>query len=118
MQNTAAMYEKFVDEYGSEDAVRKYTTGTAGYGITYLLRNEYARIYLEVVGSLRTSAARPLRLLEFGCGGGMNITRFFRFWNRRTSLWRAHMGRTSRLAWCKLRSRKPRSFSHRNLRRN
>ena len=76
MQNTAAMYEKFVDEYGSEDAVRKYTTGTAGYGITYLLRNEYARIYLEVVGSLRTSAARPLRLLEFGCGGGMNITRF------------------------------------------
>jgi SAM-dependent methyltransferase len=76
MQKTAAMYEKFVDEYGSEDAVRKYTTGTAGYGITYLLRNDYARVYMNVVDSfLRIPAAGPLRLLEFGCGGGMNITR-------------------------------------------
>jgi len=70
------MYEKFVEEYGSEDAVRKYTTGTAGYGITYLLHNDYARTYLDVVNSsLRNAPARPLRLLEFGCGGGMNITR-------------------------------------------
>ena len=76
MEKTGPMYEKFLDEYVSEDAVRKYTTETAGYGITYLLRHQYARIYLEVVDSyLRTSTARPLRLLEFGCGGGMNITR-------------------------------------------
>ena len=76
MEKTGQMYEKFLDEYVSEDAVRKYTTETAGYGVTYLLRNDYARIYLNVVDSyLRTSAARPLRLLEFGCGGGMNITR-------------------------------------------
>jgi SAM-dependent methyltransferase len=76
MEKTRLLYEKFLDEYVSEDAVRKYTTQTAGYGITYLLRNEYARIYLNVVEScLRTSNSRPLRLLEFGCGGGMNITR-------------------------------------------
>ncbi len=75
MQNTAEMYEKFVDEYTSEDAVRKYTTETAGYGITYLLSHDYARIYLDVVEALRTKPVRPLRLLEFGCGGGMNITR-------------------------------------------
>jgi SAM-dependent methyltransferase len=76
MEKTGLMYEKFLDEYVSDDAVRKYTTETAGYGITYLLRNDYARIYLNVVDSyLRTSTARPLRLLEFGCGGGMNITR-------------------------------------------
>jgi SAM-dependent methyltransferase len=76
MEKTGLMYEKFLDEYVSDDAVLKYTTETAGYGITHLLRNEYARIYLNVVDScLGASPARPLRLLEFGCGGGMNITR-------------------------------------------
>jgi SAM-dependent methyltransferase len=76
METTGQIYEKFVDEYTSEDAVRKYTTGTAGYGITYLLRNDYARIYLNAINSyLPTSASGGLRLLEFGCGGGMNITR-------------------------------------------
>jgi SAM-dependent methyltransferase len=76
MEQTGQLYEKFLDEYVSEDAVRKYTTETAGYGITYLLGNDYARIYLDTIECyLRTSTARPLRLLEFGCGGGMNITR-------------------------------------------
>jgi SAM-dependent methyltransferase len=74
MENTEQINEKFIEEYTSEDAVRKYTTGTAGYGINYLLRNDYAKIYLSVVDSyLKTSPARPLRLLEFGCGAGMNI---------------------------------------------
>ena len=74
MEKNAEIYDKFLEEYGSEDAVRKYTTGTAGVGISYLLRNDYARVYLDAVDSyLRTSPLRPLRLLEFGCGGGMNI---------------------------------------------
>lgn len=74
MENTEQINEKFLEEYGSEDAVRKYTTGTAGYGINYLLRNDYAKVYLQAVNSyLRTAPSRPLRLLEFGCGGGMNI---------------------------------------------
>lgn len=76
MEKTGVMYEKFLDEYVSEDAVRKYTTLTAGYGITHLLRHEYARIYMNAVDTyLHPSMSRPLRLLEFGCGGGMNITR-------------------------------------------
>ncbi len=67
-------YDKFLEEYGSEDAVRKYSKGTAGYGIDYLLRNDYASVYLSAVDSyLQTSPPRALRLLEFGCGGGMNI---------------------------------------------
>jgi SAM-dependent methyltransferase len=74
MEKTEQIYEKFLDEYGSENAVRKYTTGTAGFGIGYLLRNDYARVYFNVVDTyLRNPAARPLRVLEFGCGGGMNI---------------------------------------------
>jgi SAM-dependent methyltransferase len=74
MQKTAEAYEKFLEEYVSEDAVRKYTSGTAGFGINYLLRNDYGRVYLRAVDSyLRTSPQRPLRLLEFGCGAGMNV---------------------------------------------
>lgn len=74
MEKTEQINEKFLEEYGSEDAVRKYTTVTAGFGISYLLRNDYARVYLNAVDSyLRASPSRPLRLLEFGCGAGMNI---------------------------------------------
>jgi SAM-dependent methyltransferase len=74
MPNTVELNERFQEEYGSEDAVRKYTKATAGFGISYLLRHDYADVYLRAVDSyLRTSPARPLRLLEFGCGAGMNI---------------------------------------------
>lgn len=74
MEKSDQINEKFLEEYGSEDAVRKYTTGTAGFGINYLLHNDYAKVYLNAVNSfLETSPPRPLRLLEFGCGAGMNI---------------------------------------------
>jgi SAM-dependent methyltransferase len=74
MENGEQIYDKFLEEYGSDDAVRKYTAGTAGFGINYLLCHDYAKVYLSAVGShLQTSPPRPLRLLEFGCGGGMNI---------------------------------------------
>jgi SAM-dependent methyltransferase len=76
MAETNQMYGRFLDEYVSEQAVRKYTTQTAGFGINYLLRHDYARIYLKAVRTYLTgSNARSLRLLEFGCGGGMNLTR-------------------------------------------
>ena len=74
MPKTAEMYDKFQEEYGSQAAVRKYSPATAGFGINYLLRHDYADVYLRVINSyLRTSPPRPLRLLEFGCGAGMNI---------------------------------------------
>jgi SAM-dependent methyltransferase len=74
MQNTDQINEKFFEEYVSEDAVRKYTPGTAGFGINYLLRNDYAKVYLGAIDKyLKVSPPRPLRLLEFGCGAGMNI---------------------------------------------
>lgn len=74
MEKGEQIYDKFLEEYVSDDAVRKYTTETAGFGINYLLRNDYAKVYLGAVESyLRTSPPHPLRLLEFGCGGGMNI---------------------------------------------
>ena len=84
MQKTAQINDKFLEEYVSDDAVRKYSAGTAGYGINYLLQNDYANVYLGVVDShLRTSSDRPLRVLEFGCGAGMNIIEIVSLLERR-----------------------------------
>ena len=74
MEKTEQINEKFIEEYGSDDAVRKYSPGTAGFGINYLLQNDYANVYLDAVNSyLRTTPQRPLRMMEFGCGAGMNL---------------------------------------------
>jgi len=75
MGNTEQINEKFLEEYGSADAVRKYNHGTAGFGINYLLRNDYGQS-LSHTPSIPTCG--PHRhvlcvLLEFGCGAGMNI---------------------------------------------
>jgi SAM-dependent methyltransferase len=70
----AAHNEAFLAEYSTESAVRKYAKHTAGLGINYLLDHEYGDIYRRV---LREYIAAPLtdgiRLLEFGCGAGMNL---------------------------------------------
>jgi SAM-dependent methyltransferase len=74
--NTSELIKSFSDEYESEDAIRKYSTETAGHGIGYLLEHEYAKVYLEAIRRhLKTSPRRPLRVLEFGCGAGMNLIR-------------------------------------------
>ena len=73
MVSTDQMDKSFLDEYNSQDAILKYSTNTAGHGVNYLIQHEYARIYDEAIDTcLRTSRA-PLRLLEFGCGAGMNL---------------------------------------------
>jgi SAM-dependent methyltransferase len=66
--------DTYLQEYSSDDAIRKYTSQTAGYGISYLLENDYAEVYLTAISQfLEVPASTPLKLLEFGCGGGMNI---------------------------------------------
>jgi len=69
------MRDVFLEEYSTADAVRKYIRRTAGSGIEYLLDHDYADIYLDVITNyiLDTAKCTGLRLLEFGCGGGMNI---------------------------------------------
>jgi len=73
------MFDSFVDEYNSNDAILKYSKHTAGYGINYLLRKDYADRYLKVIKSngflLKGSG---LRILEFGCGAGMNLINLVR----------------------------------------
>ena len=60
--------------YTSEEAILKYTKATAGSGISYLLDNDYKHVYLEALELLpREVRQQGIRMLEFGCGGGMNL---------------------------------------------
>jgi SAM-dependent methyltransferase len=67
------MQRVFLDEYTSRDAILKYSTRTAGHGVNYLIGHEYARVYDRAIQMCRRTSTAPLRLLEFGCGVGMNL---------------------------------------------
>ena len=67
----------FIDEYASHDAVLKYTRATAGFGISYLLDHDYKDIYCQALGRLPALIKGPgIRVLEFGCGAGMQLIHF------------------------------------------
>jgi SAM-dependent methyltransferase len=72
--NTYSDTDSFFREYTSQDAILKYTKATAGFGISYLLDHDYKNVYLQALALLPPDMKRgPLRMLEFGCGGGMNL---------------------------------------------
>ena len=74
-QEASRLTASFLQEYNSEDSIRKYTRKTAGYGISYLLGHEYGRIYLDCIEKHVSKSRQQagLRIWEFGCGGGMNL---------------------------------------------
>ena len=64
----------FLDEYTSQDAILKYTRATAGFGISYLLDHDYRDVYFWALAHLPDNVkSRGISVLEFGCGGGMNL---------------------------------------------
>ena len=72
--NPSSDTDSFFREYTSQDAILKYTKATAGFGISYLLDHDYKKVYLQALALLPVEMKRgPLRILEFGCGGGMNL---------------------------------------------
>jgi SAM-dependent methyltransferase len=72
--NTSTETDTFFQEYTSQDAILKYSRTTAGFGISYLLDHDYKAVYLEALGQLSPEVRqRGIRLLEFGCGAGMNL---------------------------------------------
>ena len=73
MITSEQMNRSFVDEYNSPDAIVRYSTTTAGHGVNFLLEHEYARIYDAAIATCRQTSTAPLRVLEFGCGAGMNL---------------------------------------------
>ena len=80
---TASISDSFFREYTSQEAILKYTRATAGYGIGYLLDHDYKAIYLEAVDALPPETTRRgIRILEFGCGGGMNLVHLISVFER------------------------------------
>jgi SAM-dependent methyltransferase len=71
----AALNKEFLREYSSEKSIRKYTRETAGNGITYLLHHDYGKVYSEILKNYipESRKRKGIRVLEFGCGGGMNL---------------------------------------------
>lgn len=69
------LQQAFLKEYSAEKNIRRYMKKTAGHGIGYLLEHDYTNIYLEVIDKyiLKAKTGKGLRLLEFGCGAGMNL---------------------------------------------
>jgi SAM-dependent methyltransferase len=66
--------EKFFREYTSHGEILKYTKATAGFGINYLLEHDYKTVYLNALNFLpQQTREGGIRILEFGCGGGMNL---------------------------------------------
>jgi SAM-dependent methyltransferase len=75
--------DAFFREYTSADAITKYTRATAGYGISYLLDHDYKAVYLNALAFLPLEIRqRGIRILEFGCGGGMNLVHLIAVLNR------------------------------------
>jgi SAM-dependent methyltransferase len=74
-EDTARLRASFLEEYSSDESIRKYSRKTAGDGISYLLDHEYGRIYLESIEkyALKAKLKTGIRLWEFGCGAGMNL---------------------------------------------
>ncbi len=71
---TTTENDPFFREYTSQDAIATYSRKTAGCGINHLLDHDYKEIYLEALGLLPSAVRqRGIRVLEFGCGAGMNL---------------------------------------------
>jgi len=66
--------DAFWVEYTSQEAIAKYSRRTAGAGINYLLNHDYADKYRQALQLVSPELKRQgIRLLEFGCGAGMNL---------------------------------------------
>lgn len=75
--------DSFFREYTSQEAILKYTRATAGFGISYLLDHDYKNVYLQALALLPAGMkSGPLRILEFGCGGGMNLLHLLKVLSR------------------------------------
>jgi len=71
---TTTTNDAFLAEYTSRNAIFTYSRATAGLGISYLLDHEYRDVYLQALRLLPGGVLEQgIRVLEFGCGAGMNL---------------------------------------------
>lgn len=80
---TTLTNDSYWREYTSKNAISTYSRGTAGFGIGYLLDHDYKNIYLDALNSLPPKMReKEIRILEFGCGAGMNLLHLASVLNR------------------------------------
>jgi SAM-dependent methyltransferase len=74
-QSVANDRDAYLEEYSAEDTIRKYVTRSAGKGIQYILRHVYGPLYAKIIDSINRNAdeTNGFRVLEYGCGAGMNL---------------------------------------------
>jgi SAM-dependent methyltransferase len=79
------LQQDFLKEYSTQANIRRYMRKTAGHGISYLLEHDYTDIYLEAIGNYmpKSKISKGLRVLEFGCGAGMNLVHLVSVLERR-----------------------------------
>jgi SAM-dependent methyltransferase len=79
-----APVDVFLDEYSRDEVIEKYLSRTAGAGIAHALTQVYAQVYLDVVNALiaQRPAQHQFRVLEYGCGGGMNLLKLIELFRR------------------------------------
>ena len=71
---TTVTNDAFLAEYTSRNAIFTYSRATAGLGISYLLDHDYRDVYLQALRLLPAGVLEQgIRVLEFGCGAGMNL---------------------------------------------
>jgi SAM-dependent methyltransferase len=65
----------FLEEYSEDESVRKYISETAGKGIQYILSGVYGPLCARAIDAVRAESGRdrPFRVVEYGCGAGMNL---------------------------------------------
>ena len=65
----------YLDEYSRQDIIARYISRSAGAGIAYVLSHVYSPIYRRAIKDLLSRPHRDhnFRILEYGCGGGMNL---------------------------------------------
>jgi SAM-dependent methyltransferase len=70
----------FMEEYTSQTSVRRYTSASAGCGISYLLDQVYGSLYIKTIQTELKGLIGPegIRVFEYGCGGGMNLITLLR----------------------------------------
>jgi SAM-dependent methyltransferase len=74
IENEDQQLKAFFRQYTSQDAIMKFTKATAGFGISYLLDHDYKSVYMSALDLLpQQTRDRGISMLEFGCGGGMNL---------------------------------------------
>jgi SAM-dependent methyltransferase len=71
----AAAVNVFLDEYSRNHVITRYLNSGAAEGIVHALAHVYGPIYSDVIDTLigLRSRQHKFRLLEYGCGGGMNL---------------------------------------------